>query len=82
MSDSDKIKVPRRASGSRVDKALTATPRDGNWHRLLEMGQTSAEQTARGYNVPNGQWLFGYTLESKTDGDIVSVLWGKWVNDD
>lgn len=81
MNETDKIKVPRRASNSRVEKALAKTPRDGEWHRLLEMGLTSAEQTARGFNVPNGQWLFGYTLESK-GAEVVSVLWGKWTNDD
>lgn len=81
MNEADKIKYPARATNSRVEKALAKIPRDGAPHRLLEMGFTSAEQTARGYNVPGGQWAFGYTHETK-DGDMISVLWTKWVNDD
>lgn len=81
MNETDKIKVPQRAQTSRVERALAKVARDGNWHRLLEMGFTSAEQTARGYNVPGGQWTFGYTHESK-DGEMISVLWAKWSADD
>lgn len=79
MKDVDKIKVPKRQSGSRVEKALSQKAlRDGEWHRLLEMGFTSAEQTARGYNIPDGQWEFGYTHETKPDGEMISVLWARW----
>lgn len=82
MREVDKIKVPGRAAkSSRIEKALAKTPMDGEWHRLLDMGFTSAEQTARGYNIPGGQWVFGYTHESK-EGDMISVLWAKWANDD
>lgn len=45
------------------------------------MGFTTAEQTARGYNVPGGAWEFGYTHES-ADGEMVSVLWVRWTADD
>lgn len=78
MSDTDKIKVPHRKADSRVEKAIGLAKRDGTWQRLLEMGFTSAEQTARGYNVPGGSWDFGYTHENK-DGELISVLWGKYV---
>lgn len=81
MKETDKIKVPRKARDSRVAKALAKIPRDGEWHRLLDMGFTSAEQTARGFNVPGGQWEFGYTHESQ-DADMVSVLWVRWSHDD
>lgn len=81
MKEIDRIKYPARASNSRVEKALAKNPKDGQPHRILEMGFTSAEQTARGYNVPGGQFQFGYTHESK-DGEMISVLWAKWVNDD
>lgn len=74
--DTDKIKVPLRQSKSRVERALFKVPRDGEWHRLLTMGFTSAEQTARGYNVPGGAWEFGYTHET-VDGNLVSVLWAR-----
>jgi hypothetical protein len=78
MREVDKIKVPGRAAkNSRIVKALAKAPMDGEWHRLIEMGFTSAEQTARGYNVPGGQWVFGYTHESK-EGEMISVLWAKW----
>lgn len=77
MSDTDKIKVPQRKHDSRVEKALVAANRDGTWQRLLTMGFTTAEQTARGYNVPGGNWEFGYTHENK-DGELVSVLWGRF----
>lgn len=78
MSDTDKIKIPQRKSDSRVEKALAVAPKDGTWSRLLTMGFTSAEQTARGYNVPGGNWEFGYTHETKGT-DLVSVLWGRYV---
>jgi len=72
------IKIPQRDGRSRVEKALRTVPQDGNWHRLLEMGFTVAEQTARGYNVPGGQWSFGYTHENNATGELISVLWVKW----
>jgi len=74
------VKVPKRANNSRVDRALQKVAQDGQWHRILEMGFTSAEQTARAYNVPGGQWEFGYTHEPKGgSGDIISVLWARWI---
>lgn len=82
MKDTDKIKVPKRADKSRVERALVKVPKDGDWHRLLNMGFTSAEQTARGYNVPGGDWEFGYTHEADTDGEMISVLWARWAEDD
>lgn len=42
--ETDKIKVPTRTSTSRVEKALKNIPLDGQWHELLEMGFTVAEQ--------------------------------------
>lgn len=77
MSDTDKIKVPQRKADSRVEKALAVAVKDHEWHRLLNMGFTSAEQTARGYNVPGGTWEFGYTHENK-DGELISVLWARY----
>lgn len=74
----DKIKVPQRSNQSRVEKALGKVARDGAWHKLLEMGFTSAEQTARGYNVPGGQWEFGYTHDNNTAGELISILWVRW----
>lgn len=79
MQDTDKIKVPRRDRGSRVERALVNAPKDGNWHRLLEMGFTVAEQTARGYNVTGGQWEFGYTHETDSNGELISILWVRWL---
>lgn len=76
MNETDKIKVPLRQNNSRVERALHKVPEDGEWHRLLTMGFTSAEQTARGYNVPGGKWEFGYTQEP-VDGNLVSVLWAR-----
>lgn len=73
------IKVPRRDKGSRVEKALNKANKDGTWQRLLEMGFTVAEQTARGYNVPGGQWEFGYTHETNKDNELISVLWARWM---
>ena len=79
MKDEDKIKVPSRASGSRVDRALAKVPRDGDRHKLLTMGFTVAEQTARGYNVPGGQWSFGYTHDNDpVSNELISVLWVRW----
>lgn len=78
----DKIKVPSRASNSRVEKALRKAARDGAWQVLIHnMGMTSAEQTARAYNVPGGQWEFGYTVDHHTDGsgELVSTLWVRWI---
>lgn len=78
MRDEDKIKWPGRARGSKVEKALVGVPKDGEPHRILTMGLTVAEQTARGYNVEGGRWIFGYTLENNDKGELVSVLWAKW----
>lgn len=78
----DKIKVPSRSPSSKVEKAIRKAPQDGAWHTLiLNMGMTSAEQTARAYNVPGGKWEFGYTLDSHTDGsgELVSTLWARWI---
>lgn len=79
MKDVDKIKVPMRQHNSRIERALAKVDRDGDWHNILEMGFTSAEQTARGYNVPGGKWEFGYTHGQSDSGEIVSLLWVKWV---
>lgn len=78
MANQQQIKVPQRSGDSRVEKALHGIPHDGQWHRLLEMGFTSAEQTARGYNAPGSPWVFGYTHET-VDGTLISVLWVKYV---
>jgi hypothetical protein len=75
---SDDIKVPRRSNQSRVERALTKTPQDGDWHKLLDMGLTTAEQTARSYNVPGGAWELGYR-HSANNGEIRSELWARWV---
>lgn len=78
----DKIKVPARSSSSKVERSIRKAPQDGQWHTLIQnMGMTSAEQTARAYNVPGGQWIFGYTLDHHTDGsgELVSTLWTKWI---
>jgi len=72
------IKIPQRDGSSRVEKAIKNVPRDGNWHKILEMGFTVAEQTARGYNVPGGQWSFGYTHGNNAAGELISILWVKW----
>jgi len=73
--ETDKIKVPSRASTSRVEKALRTIPHDNQWHELLEMGFTVAEQTARAYNVPGGTYEFGYTHRNNAAGELISVLW-------
>lgn len=78
----DKIKVPARSQSSKVEKAIRKAPKDGAWNTLIpNMGMTSAEQTARAYNVPGGQWEFGYTLDHHTDGsgELVSTLWARWI---
>lgn len=75
MKETDKIKVPNRSRDSRVEKALKRVPQDGDWHELLEMGFTVAEQTARGYNVPGGTLEFGYTHRNNKAGELISVLW-------
>ena len=77
MSEAD-IKWPGRAPGSKVEKALANTPQDGKPHRLLTMGLTVAEQTARSYNVEGGRWVFGYTIEPNDKGELSSVLWAKY----
>jgi hypothetical protein len=74
----DQIKVPRHSPHSRVERGLKKTPQDGAWHQIAQMGLSSAEQTARAYNVPGGRWELGYTLG--VDGGVeVSYLWAKWV---
>jgi hypothetical protein len=81
-SNEDRIKVPDRSKHSHVEKALAKAPRDGSWHILIQdMGMTSAEQTARGYNVTGAKWQFGYTLDNHSDGssEIVSTLWVRYV---
>lgn len=72
------IKVPRRSSRSRIERLLAKTVQDGTWYKLLTMGQTTAEQIARSYNVPGASWEFGYTQGSEK-GEIVSYLWVRWV---
>lgn len=72
------IKWPRHSPHSKVEKALKNTPRDGNVHYVTVMGPSSAEQTARAYNVDGSRWLLGYTAGVE-NGDIVSYLWAKWV---
>lgn len=79
MDQVDKIKVPLRASGSKVERALSKIPLDGKWHKLLTMGFSTAEQTARSYNVPGGKWAYGYTHENDpVTNELVSVLWVQW----
>lgn len=74
MSNSPPIKVPRRSDTSKIEKALAnLNPVAGTWYRLFEMGFTTAEQTARGYNSPWSPWEFGYHHETK-DGVVISVL--------
>lgn len=78
----DRIKVPSRSASSKVEKAIRKVPTDGAWHIVIQnMGMTSAEQTARAYNVPGGQWEWGYTLDNHTDGsgELVSTLWARSV---
>lgn len=79
MSTPTDIKVPRHSGHSKVEKKLGVTPHDGAWHRLVEMGPSSAEQTARAYNVEGASWELGYTVEANPQADIVSVLWARWV---
>lgn len=74
---SDEIKVPHRSPQSRVERALAKTPRDGSWHKLLTMGLTTAEQTARSYNVEGASWELGYSVGTE-NGSVVSVLWARW----
>lgn len=77
-----KIKIPARSSASKVERALKKAARDGAWHIIiLDMGMTSAEQTARAYNVPGGSWEFGYTHDHHSDGsgELVSTLWVRWI---
>lgn len=73
------IKWPKHSPHSKVEKALRSIPRDGDIHFVAEMGPSSAEQTARAYNVEGGSWLLGYTAGVNGGGDIVSYLWAKWV---
>lgn len=75
MSD---IKVPRHSDHSKVEKALAIASTDGQWHKILTMGMSTAEQTARAYNVPGGQWELGYTHGA--DGQKpISHLWVRWI---
>lgn len=73
------IKWPKHSPHSKVEKALKATPRDGGVYQIAEMGPSSAEQTARAYNIDGGGWLLGYTAGVNGSGEIVSYLWAKWV---
>jgi hypothetical protein len=73
------IKIPGRSGTSRVERALKKVPRDNDWHRVLEMAFTVAEQTARAYNVTGGEWEWGYTHETR-DGELGSVLWARSVS--
>jgi hypothetical protein len=77
--DPAKIKVPTRSSWSSVEKALSKTPRDGDWHFLVEMGPTSAEQSARAYNNPGASWQLGYQVGVNDAGEIRSYLFARWV---
>lgn len=79
MSSQTQIKVPRHAKHSPVEKALEVTAHDGKWHRIAEMGMTTAEQTARSYNVPGARWELGFTHETNSGGEIVSILWARWI---
>lgn len=72
------VKVPRHSKHSKVERALANVLPDGKWHKILTMGLTSAEQTARAYNVPGAKWEMGYTHGSEGD-DVVSYLWARWV---
>lgn len=74
MSQIADIKIPRHSHHSKVEKALASTPWDGEWHKLLDMGPSSAEQTARAYNVDGASWILGYTNDEAGEG---SVLWAK-----
>lgn len=71
-------KVPRRSKTSRVERALAKTPRDGNQHRLLVMGATTAEQIARSYNVEGASWELAWS-PGVEKGEIVSYLFARWV---
>lgn len=77
MTETQRIKIPTRSTWSRVEKALTKTPHDNQWHKILEMGLSSAEQTARSYNVEGGNWTLGYTHGTNTQGEVCSYLWAK-----
>lgn len=80
--DESRIKIPARSSSSKVERALKKASRDGAWAILIrDMGMTSAEQTARAYNVPGGQWEHGYTHDQHSDGsgELVSTLWARWI---
>ena len=76
----DRIKIPKRRN-TRLDREFLKITKDGQWQPLIpEMGVTSAEQTARAYNVPGGPWQFGYTVDMSTQtGELVSCLWVRWV---
>lgn len=79
--EKDQIKVPQKDTrrGARVHAALLTTAKDGEWHKLLEMGFSTAEQTARAWNGPYNPWELGYTVGAKADGTMVSYLWGRWI---
>lgn len=79
---SSTIKVPRRSPKSRVETALAKAPKDGQFHVIVpSMGMTSAEQTARAYNVPGCRWELGYDYAKNTDG-IFSVLYARWIGEE
>jgi hypothetical protein len=77
----DQIKVPQKDTrkGARVKRALDKTPMDGGWHKLFEMGFSSAEQTARAWNAPHEPWELGYTVGTNASGTLVSYLWARWI---
>ena len=77
----NEIKYPRHSPHSKVERALRGIAKDGQPHRLLEMGQSTAEQTARSYNVEGASWELGYRLEAGSDGTPVSVLYARWIGD-
>lgn len=74
----NEIKYPRHSPHSKVERALAKTAKDGQPHKLLEMAQSTAEQTARAYNVDGASWELGYRLEVGVDGPV-SVLYARWV---
>lgn len=81
--EKDQIKVPQKDTrrGARVHAALLTTSRDGDWHKILEMGFSTAEQTARAWNGPNEPWELGYTVGTGQDGSLVSYLWARWTGE-
>lgn len=75
------IKEPRKQVAAWLSRALDTTPKDGQWHKIRDMGPSSAEQTARSLNGTSrvtAGWVFGYRLAFGQDGAL-SELWVKWV---